>query len=143
MSRFIGVGAVDREREDGVRFLEHAGRKKSGAVCAHRKVGRVGAEVPCKGERDAHLGGELRAGGARPEEVERRQRSVVGHRANFAERITGRKLSTTPRDELAELLEEIIRGEGLPRAAERECCQSIGARRSPDAEIDPAGIYRL
>src|ERR1700733_1710965 len=96
--------------------------------------------MPGEGKGDAHLGGEVRAVGARAEEVERRQRPVVGHGANVAEGIIGGKCSAAPGDELAELLEEVIGGESFARAAEREGGEGIGAGRAADAEINAAGI---
>jgi hypothetical protein len=123
--------------------MEEAIRKKLSAVGMHGNFGRVRTEVSCKRERDAHLSGEPCAVIARPEQVKRRQRLVIRHCAHGAKRIVGRKRAATPGDELAELLEEIIGGQSLPRAAESEGSQRIGARRAPDAEIDPAGIDRF
>jgi len=139
----LGVGAKHGEREDGMRLRQAGRRQEAASVDAHRDVRRLGAEVTREGEPHADRAGELRAVVTRAEEEERRKRRVIRHGADGAERVTGRKFPAAERDEVVELLEEIVGRQRRARAPQRERGETVGPRRAADAEVDATGMQRL
>src|SRR5215204_4869003 len=96
----------------------------------------------CEGEADADLRREPAAIVARPEQPDRRQRRVGGHRRDRPEGVALGEASI-PEDQLLQALEEIVAAARLLQTSEREGGELVGAGRAPEAEVDPAREQRL
>ncbi len=97
------------------------------------------------GESEAHadLRSQIRTVVAGAEQPERRQRHVIRHRHDVVIGMTFRELPRLPQYQLAQPLEEIIAFAAGKTVAQRVGRRTIGARRTAETEIDPAGKQRL
>ena len=92
-----------------------------------------------KRKADADLCGKLGAIARRAEQIERRQRDVLRHRADLAERVRVGKAALFEQQQFLKAFEEVVVLADVLAAAQRERGDLVGAGRAAETEVDPAG----
>src|SRR3954468_3428541 len=136
----LGVGAQRPHGDRGARRVEPARAREALAV-ERGDLGALGVDEVGERVRQPALAGPDRALVRRAEQPGLGRLRPAGERADVArERVPVREAVVVVREELGELLGEVV-GRGLPAVAlEGERRHRVGARRAPDAEVDAAGV---
>ena len=138
-----GLRAHHRHTEHHVRRRELVGRHERVAVDRERVHQRRRREVVRERERHPEHAGRVRAPRARAEQPDRRLVTEPRHRGDARVRMPFRPRVAEEREELAELVGELVGGHRVVRAPQRRRGQRIGARCAPDAEVDATRMQRL
>ena len=139
----VGIGGDHRNAEDRVGTLAPRRGPEAVAITRHRGGRVVAREMMSEREARADRRGKRGAVVARAEQPDRRQLHVGRHGAHLTKRMTGRKLAALPQHQFLKALEEVVFGPHVLARAQRQRRHRIGARRAPDAEVDPSRKQRF
>jgi hypothetical protein len=135
----VGVGAQHRCGHHQVGLGQQAGGPEVGPVEIDRFVDQRRGEVEGEAERKAEQSGEAGAEGRGAEQPDLGEVSATGHRSRVGD---GAVSIDQVLDQFDDVLGKVL-GAQVGAAPEGPCRGGIGARGTPEAEIDPSGVEGL